>query len=238
VSEFSLQRETVISRKQSTELNARLGFLVHELRNSLGTANLAISALELGNMTMNGATGAVLKRSLSALTNLVNLSLADVRARSAQALDRETFSLAAFITEAGNAAELEANARGCILTVAPVDALLGVCANREQLQAALANLLHNAFKFTRVLSEISLTAYAVGDRVLIDVADHCGGLPHGDTERLFAPFAQSGEDRTGLGLGLSIARQSVEADDGKLTARDVPGTGCVFTIDLPRHVLH
>jgi len=38
-------------------------------------------------------------------------------------------------------------------------------------------------------------------------------------------------------LGLSIARRSVEADLGTLTARDVPGTGCVFTIRLPLHVL-
>ncbi|MEP6505020.1 MAG: ATP-binding protein [Betaproteobacteria bacterium] len=54
---------------------------------------------------------------------------------------------------------------------------------------------------------------------------------------MFAPFTQSSRDRSGLGLGLSIARQNVEADGGTLTVRDVPGTGCVFTIALPRHAL-
>jgi len=54
---------------------------------------------------------------------------------------------------------------------------------------------------------------------------------------MFAPFSQHGHDRSGLGLGLSIARQSIEADFGALTVRDVPGTGCVFTIRLPRHRL-
>jgi signal transduction histidine kinase len=53
---------------------------------------------------------------------------------------------------------------------------------------------------------------------------------------MFTPFTQRSEDRTGLGLGLAIARSSVEADSGKLTVRDVPGTGCVFTIALPLHV--
>jgi signal transduction histidine kinase len=40
-----------------------------------------------------------------------------------------------------------------------------------------------------------------------------------------------------LGLGLAISRLSVEANGGNLSARDVPGSGCVFTIDLPRRVL-
>ncbi len=38
-------------------------------------------------------------------------------------------------------------------------------------------------------------------------------------------------------MGLSIAKASVEADDGVLTVRDLPGTGCVFTISLPLHAL-
>jgi signal transduction histidine kinase len=39
-----------------------------------------------------------------------------------------------------------------------------------------------------------------------------------------------------VGLGLSIARRSVETNDGVLTVRNIPGEGCVFTIDLPRYV--
>jgi signal transduction histidine kinase len=49
------------------------------------------------------------------------------------------------------------------------------------------------------------------------------------------PYAQSGEDRSGLGLGLDISRRGVEANGGILRVRDIPGSGCVFTIDLPRH---
>jgi signal transduction histidine kinase len=50
---------------------------------------------------------------------------------------------------------------------------------------------------------------------------------------MFAPFVQAGDDRSGLGLGLSIARQSVEAVGGTLTVRNMEGVGCVFTIELP-----
>jgi len=54
---------------------------------------------------------------------------------------------------------------------------------------------------------------------------------------MFVPFVQTGEDRSGLGLGLSIARRSVEANDGELSVRDVPGVGCIFTISLARHAM-
>ena len=52
---------------------------------------------------------------------------------------------------------------------------------------------------------------------------------------MFQPRADGALDKSGLGLGLSICRNSVEANNGILRVRDVPGTGCVFTIDLPRH---
>jgi len=51
---------------------------------------------------------------------------------------------------------------------------------------------------------------------------------------MFQPFTQSGTDRSGLGPGLSICRRSVEANDGIVSVRDLPGTGCVFTVDPPR----
>jgi C4-dicarboxylate-specific signal transduction histidine kinase len=82
-----------------------------------------------------------------------------------------------------------------------------------------------------------LNAYAANDRILIDVEDRCGGLPPGAAETMFLPFTQSGENKSGLGLGLSICRRSVEANGGVLRVRNLPGSGCIFTIDLPRHSL-
>ena len=105
------------------------------------------------------------------------------------------------------------------------------------LLSAVGNLLQNAFKFTQHHTAVSLSAYAADDRVRIDVEDNCGGLPSGDTEEMFRPFAQNGEDKSGVGLGLSICRRSVEANNGILSVSDLPGSGCVFTIDLPRHAL-
>jgi signal transduction histidine kinase len=235
VSEFSAQRDQQISVQQLADEKQRLGFLVHELRNSLGTATLAVRALELGHMPIQGSTGALLKRSLSTLALLIGRAVAEVRGEPSR--QRQTFSVALFIAGAYQEARLDPNLGSCDFTTGVVDPDLAVSANRELLHAALANLLQNAFKFTHAYSAVTLNAYAAGEHVLIDVQDHCGGLPADAVARMFVPFKKNNDLRAGLGLGLSIARQSIEADLGTLTVRNVQGTGCVFTITLPRHSL-
>jgi signal transduction histidine kinase len=235
VTEFSFQRDVSIAAQQSEDLNERLGFLMHELRNSLSVATMAVTAMETGMLPVTGATGAVLKRSHTAMGRLITTSLDEVRIKGAHDA-RRTFSVAAFIAEAQESAQLDADRRGSTLSVAPIDPLLGIEGNRDLLLVALANLLGNALKFTHAHTAVALNAYAVGDRVFIDVKDHCGGLPSGDAERMFSPFTQRGDDKSGVGLGLTIARQSVYADGGELSVENFPGVGCAFTIKLPRRV--
>jgi signal transduction histidine kinase len=235
VAEFEYQRDLLIEDRGIQALNERLGFLAHELRNHIHSATLAVSAIKSGNVGLAGATGAVLDRSLIGLRNLIDRSLADVRVTAGMPVRRSPVSLAGFVAEVRATAGLEAQARGCAFTAGTVDAGLAVLADRELLAAAVGNLLQNAFKFTERQTEVSLHAHAAGDRVLIEVEDHCGGLPSGAAKRMFQPFVQNGADRSGLGLGLTICRKSVEANHGVLRVRDRPGSGCVFTIDLPRH---
>ncbi len=71
VTEFSFQRELHLARQQGVEENRRAGFLAHELRNALATATISLRAIELSGMPVSGATGAVLKRSLTAMRNLI-----------------------------------------------------------------------------------------------------------------------------------------------------------------------
>lgn len=130
-------------------------------------------------------------------------------------------------------AVLEAGARGCALVVTPIQPDLAVEADRQGLQSAVSNLVQNAFKFTRPGTEVSLRAYESGERVLIEVEDRCGGLPEGKAEALFGLFEQHHADRSGLGLGLTLSRRAVETSGGVLRVRDLPGCGCVFTIDMP-----
>jgi hypothetical protein len=235
VTEFNYERDFVVADQQADKLNERLGFFAHELRNLVNTATLAVTALKAGNVGLTGATGAVLDRSLVGLRTLIDRALAEVRMTAGMPVKRQLFSLADFIAEVGLSAALEARIRESQLTVATVDRRLAVDADRDLLLSALGNLLQNALKFTHPRTKVTLTAYAAADRIRIDVEDSCGGLPPGSGERMFAPFVQSSADKSGVGLGLSIARRTVEANGGLLSVHDIPGSGCVFTIDLPRY---
>jgi signal transduction histidine kinase len=237
VTEYSYQRLSVMADDGVQALSERLGFLAHELRNLIHTATLAFAAIKAGSVGVAGPTGAALERSLIGLRTLVDRSVADVRVAAGLPARHELISLADFIDQIGISALLEARARECKLTVSVVDERLAVDVDRDMLLSAVGNLLQNAFKFTEHGTEVSVHAYAVADRILIDVEDHCGGLPPGNADQMFLPFEQGGKDRSGLGLGLAICRRSVEANNGIVRVRDVPGSGCVFTIDLPRRAL-
>ena len=78
-----------------------------------------------------------------------------------------------------------------------------------------------------------LTARGEGECLLLDIQDQCGGIPE-SKEDLFEPFGeQRGRDRSGLGLGLSIARQAVRALGGDIRIRNIPSRCCVVTIEVP-----
>ncbi|HUQ75762.1 MAG TPA: HAMP domain-containing sensor histidine kinase [Burkholderiales bacterium] len=237
VNGFGAERDALIADRDAQTLNERLGFFAHELRNLIQTATLALTAIKVGNVGLAGATGAVLDRSLIGLRTLVDRSLADVRVKAGLPPRQEEIPLAEFIAETKISACLEAQARQCSLTVASVDPALAVLGDRDLLSSAVGNLLDNAFKYTRPRSEVTLRAHASADRIFIEVEDQCGGLHPGDAERMMVPFTHLGEDLSGLGLGLSICKRSVEANDGALTVRNLPGAGCVFAIALPRHAL-
>lgn len=149
--------------------------------------------------------------------------------------EHQLFSLADFIAEVKRSATLEAEVKGCELTVSIVDPDLAVDADKDLLLAAVGNLLQNAFKFTCHHTEVTLNAYSMADRIFIDVEDQCGGLPPNFADKMFRPSTQGGVDQPGLGLGLSISKRNVEANEGTLSVRDVPGVGCIFTINLPRY---
>jgi signal transduction histidine kinase len=195
----------------------------------------AVKAIKSGNVGVAGATGAVLDRSLLGMRNLIDSSLAEVRVIAGLPASRPDHSTGRFLGEVEAAAALDPRAGGIKLTVTPVDLDIVVYADPEMLASAVGNLLQNAFKFTKRHTEVTLHAYSERDRVMIEVKDHCGGLPPGPAESLLRPFAQRGSDRSGLGLGLEICRRSVEANHGTLAVRDLTGIGCVFTITLPRH---
>ena len=229
VTAYASQRESNLAY-EGTE---RLGVLVHELRNLLQTATLSFAIIKEGKVGVDGSMAAMLARSLSGLTALVDRSIAEVRLEAGKP-KLERVPVADFLAEVEVGAVMQAEGYGLKLTVDSVDSDVTVDADWQLLSSAVSNLLQNAFKFTKPGGHVALAARVTPDRVLIDVRDECGGLPPGKAEELFRPFTRQGSDRSGLGLGLSIAINAARANSGNLHVRDIPGTGCVFTVDLPR----
>ena len=212
----------------------RMGILAHHLRNRLTAALLSFDNLRSGGASIGGSTGAVLERNLKGLGELIDSSLVAVRLQSGNP-ERERIWMGEFIEEMEAAATILAKARNLQLTVGPVEYGIAIDVDRHILAGAVANLLQNAFNFTRDRGSVRLFAHATADRVLIDIEDECGGLVFGQSDGLFRPAEQHGTRPTGLGLGLRISQRGVQANGGEIRVSNVPGKGCIFTVDLPRH---
>ena len=229
VTEFALKREHAVADR-GTE---RLGILAHELRNLLNTATLSFDSITSGRVAAAGSTALLHAWSLTGLSELIDRSLADVRLE-AGLKNIERISVAGFIEEVETGALLQARARGAHFGTKSIDRSVLVVGDRALLSAVLFNLLQNAFKFTHKGGAVLLSARTTADSVFLDVEDECGGLPPGKSEELFHPFEQRASDRGGLGLGLTICQRAAAANGGKILVRDLPGKGCIFTLQLPR----
>ena len=219
-------------RLRANRVTEDRGFFAHELRNKLNAAFLSFRSIQSGRVGVRGSTMSVLHRSLLGMRALVDRSLSEVRLNSGLQ-HQERLRVAELVEEVEIAAQLDAGERGMRLDVEPVPYGLFVHADRQLLASALSNLLQNAFKFSREAGRVWLRTRASGERVMIEIEDQCGGLPAGKADALFQPFEQAAADRSGLGLGLAISRQAIEANGGALSVTDVPGKGCIFKIDLP-----
>ena len=182
----------------------------------------------------------VVQRNVRLEVQLID-DLLDVTRISAGKLDLtlESTTLRAIIDVAIEVSAADFKVKGQLLTVeleAGEDELL---ADVKRLQQVFWNLLKNASKFTPRGGEICLRS-RLSDRasVRVQVQDNGIGFEADAALRIFDPFEQGSEgvrrEHGGLGLGLAIARASVEAHGGSIRAESAGiGFGATFTVDLP-----
>lgn len=210
----------------------RLGHTAHEARDFLSTAFLAFHSLKRGDVAINGSTGAMLGRSLMALRDLIDRTLSEVRlVANVRRIVR--LPVAPFIDEIAATGLLHAEYRKISFLVEPIEPDLTVDADPQLLGSAVMNILHNAFKNTPQGGHVSLRVFTRRDDFCIEVEDQCGGIPE-EKGDLFKTFGdRRGRDRSGLGMGLSIARKAVRAHGGDIVIRNQPGRGCTFAVCVP-----
>jgi signal transduction histidine kinase len=213
-------------RRQAWE---HFAFLAHEIRNPLHSALTASQLLGKG-FSVERATE-VLQRSLRQLSEAIDHALIDARLRGVDAgasLQQDRVDVRALLQEVTDDARSDAEARG-VSVLLDASASLRMEADRRVLRSALGNLVGNAVKFTRRGGKVTVRARPG----IVEVEDECGGLDRGEEKKIFQPFTQAGDNRSGFGLGLAIARQAIEAHAGTLAVRNLPGQGCIFVVTLP-----
>jgi signal transduction histidine kinase len=210
----------------------RLAPLAHEVRDVLNTALLAFHTLKRGIVAVNGSTGSVLGRSLMDLRDLVNSTLAGVR-MDGNLQERQRITVAGLFSDLAVGSSLHAEYRHVRFAIETVDPELVIEVDPHLIGSALMNLLNNAFKYTPSGGRVFLRARAEEGRALIEVEDECGGIPDSLHDQFQAFGDRRGKDRSGLGLGLSMARKTIKAHAGEISVVNRPGTGCRFVVSLP-----
>ena len=211
-----------------------LGLLAHEMRNRLSAAVVGFEQIKRGDVGYGGSVSGLVSRNLSRIGSLIHRSLVEVRLHSGIEY-RERVSVAELMEEAEVDGSLEAMTNNLGLTVTMVDRGVEVEVDRQLVAGALANLMQNAFKFTRRRGHVSLRTLgdrgSRPDRGRGPVRGSAAGEGRGALRRLSA--AGRRPQRTGA--------RPVHQPQGRRGQRRgdcgcgiCPGQGCIFTIDLPR----
>jgi heavy metal sensor kinase len=172
------------------------------------------------------------------IDTLLTIAHADA---GATRLDRTVFPIMDLVEESVSIVGVLAEDKGQGLLVTG-DTRIWVSADRGFLRMAVINLLDNAVKYSpsgstiRVVVEpCTLTGHHGGVRLAIQ--DEGPGIPPDASQRVFDRFYRLDEGRArdagGAGLGLAIAKWSVEAHGGDITVISMPGAGATFAIQLP-----
>jgi NtrC-family two-component system sensor histidine kinase KinB len=125
----------------------------------------------------------------------------------------------------------EAAAADTKTVVTVVEPILPVLADPERIGLVLHNLLQNAARYSE---HVELRVEPLGDRVRFSVLDRGPGVPAEFRERIFDKFFRvPGAKGEGIGLGLYISREIVQAHGGAIGVDDAPGGGSRFWFTLP-----
>ncbi|MGF1505897.1 MAG: ATP-binding protein [Anaerolineae bacterium] len=217
-----------------------ISFIIHDLRNPINLASLAINMLELGADSPQEIEK-YMGMARSAMEKMLRLidSMLDVERLDAGEADLETSraDIMALLADVKTRFAAAALGRTVELIVEPDPDLPDLVIDANRIDRVLSNLLDNAFKFTPPGGTVTLRAYPVEEFVVFEVNDTGPGIPDDERERVFARFAQTegGKDKRGFGLGLAFCRSAVLAHGGEIwvdEGDDGIGTKFIFTLPV------
>jgi two-component system phosphate regulon sensor histidine kinase PhoR len=236
-------RDLSAVRRLETQRQDFVANVSHELRTPLSALKAMVETLRGGALNDRAAADdflARIDREVDGLTELVGDLLSLSRMESGDdALDLVTVDAADLVLRAATRLEpLAARAQVRLVTAADASGAR-VRVDESRMAQVLANLVHNAIKFTPPGGTVTLGTSATPAEVTLFVRDTGSGIDPADLERIFERFFKSDPSRAsgGTGLGLAIAKHAVQAHGGAIAAQSGGrGHGATFTVTLPRAV--
>jgi two-component system phosphate regulon sensor histidine kinase PhoR len=211
----------------------------HELRTPLASLKVLVDTLREGALTEDpGAARRFLdhmEAEVDALAQMVQELLELSRIESGQAPFRLTpVEVSDVVLVPVERLAPQAQRAELVLTVDLPSGLPRVLADTERARQVVTNLVHNAIKFTPQGGQVTVSAEAQDDEVVVSVQDTGIGIPAGDLPRIFERFYKTDRARAGggVGLGLAIARHIIQAHGGRIWVDSVEGRGSTFHFTL------
>jgi signal transduction histidine kinase len=213
----------------------------HELKTPLSLIRLFAETLELGRIKSPEKAQEyyrIINNESRRLTQLINniLDFSKIEAGRREYQFAET-SLAEVIEEVLRSYEYQIIGAGFQLQTEIDNNLPAVAIDRDAMAQALLNLLNNAVKYSPEIKRIEVKAFALSNRVIMEVADSGIGIPRSEQKKIFEKFYRVSNglvhDTKGSGLGLSIVKHIIEAHGGEISVDSIPGKGSRFMIVIP-----
>ena len=220
-------RQALAQKTRLAALGETVSKLNHDLRNILGTALLVSDRLEGSSDPAVRAVAPKLIQTLERAIRLCQDSLDFAKSRPPRPRLGEV-ALLPLISEVLTALQPPPATR-IDNEVAPGSLVRG---DPDQLHRLFLNLAKNALEAMPEGGRLSFRSRHDGGSVLVDIGDTGPGLPAAVQERLFQPFARSG-DSAGTGLGLAISREIARAHGGELRLLATGEHGTTFSLSLP-----
>jgi signal transduction histidine kinase len=213
----------------------------HELKTPLTAIRMFAETLRLGRAkdakTRDEYLETIVNES-QRLTRLLNNVLDFSKIEEGKRIYKpEPASLNEIVRTAARAMEYPLTQQGFRLLIKADEELPEVWLDRDAIEQAILNLLHNAVKYSGMSRDIELKLQNKDGQALIQVIDHGIGIEPKEKERIFDKFyrvpSSNNERLPGTGLGLALVAHIVEAHNGRIEVESTPGLGSKFSIFLP-----